>query len=69
MLVTMQNAELVNKLMIVAYGDIDLVQRAIRNAAADTGKADLGDVVQYIRQHRRQRSQGESQSQRVPQVA
>lgn len=55
MLVTMQNSELVNKLVTVAGGDIELVQRAIRAVANSEAGADLQKVVQYIITHRRQR--------------
>jgi len=54
MLVTMQNAELIRKLMELAGGDIDLVQEAIRaNARAAGGGADLTAVVNYIAGRRR----------------
>lgn len=54
MLVTMQNAELVKKLVRLADGDIDLVQQAIRSVAArdKKGVADLQKVVDYIRAKR-----------------
>ena len=55
MLVTMQNSELVNKLVIVAGGDIDLVQKAIRTVASSDDGAELKAVVQYIITHRPQR--------------
>jgi len=55
MLVTMQNSELVSKLVTVAGGDIDLVQRAIRSVATSDDGADLQKVVQYIIAHRRER--------------
>lgn len=55
MLVTMQNSELVNKLVTVAGGDIELVQKAIRTVASSDDGADLQKVVQYIITHRRQR--------------
>jgi hypothetical protein len=53
MLVTMQNSELIRKLLELAGGDIDLVQKAIRIKAGPTGGADLQQVVQYIAEHRR----------------
>jgi hypothetical protein len=54
MLVTMQNAELIRKLMELAGGDIDLVQTAIRiKAQPGGGGADLQEVVNYIAGHRR----------------
>jgi hypothetical protein len=55
MLVTMQNSELIDKLVLIADGDIELVQDAIRAAAEPTTGADLKKVVQYITAHRRQR--------------
>lgn len=53
MLVTMQNSELIRKLMELAGGDIDLVQTAIRIKAQPGGGADLQEVVNYISQRRR----------------
>lgn len=54
MLVTMQNAELIRKLMELAGGDIDLVQAAIRvNARPGNAGADLQEVVNYIVGQRR----------------
>ena len=55
MLVTMQNSELINKLVTVAGGDIELVQRAIRAVASSDEGADLQKVVRYVITHRRQR--------------
>lgn len=55
MLVTMQNSELIDKLVTIAGGDIDLVQDAVRAAALrglvqrNEYVAELGDVVDYIR--------------------
>ena len=49
MLVTMQNSDLINKLLLIADGDIELVQTAIRASAdKDDDGADLKKVVQYI---------------------
>jgi len=54
MLVTMQNAELIGKLVELAAGDIDLVQTAIRvKAQPGGGGADLQEVVNYIVDKRR----------------
>jgi hypothetical protein len=53
MLVTMQNSELIRKLMELAGGDIDLVQAAIRIKAQPGGGADLQEVVNYIVGQRR----------------
>jgi hypothetical protein len=52
MLVTMQNSELVEKLMKLARGDIDLVRNAIRVSARGATAADLERVVDYIVEHR-----------------
>lgn len=49
MLVTMKNSELIDKLVLIANGDIELVQTAIRESAEATGDgADLNKVVAYI---------------------
>jgi hypothetical protein len=54
MLVTMQNGELIRKLMELAGGDLDLVQAAIRvKAQPGGGGADLEEVVKYIVGQRR----------------
>jgi hypothetical protein len=53
MLVTMQNSELVRKLVALADGDIDLVQRAVRSASKDGDGADLEAVVNFIVQERK----------------
>jgi hypothetical protein len=55
MLVTMQNSDLINKLVALADGDIDLVQRAIRATSQDGKAADLEKVVDFIVQHRKAR--------------
>jgi hypothetical protein len=55
MLVTMQNSELVRKLVTLADGDIDLVQRAVRTASKDGAGADLEVVVNFIVQERKAR--------------
>ncbi len=52
MLVTMQNSELINKLIAIANGDIDLVQKAIRAMSEDGKAADLEKVVNFIVQAR-----------------
>jgi hypothetical protein len=53
MLVTMQNSELIDKLVAIANGSLDLVQEAIQASAKEpNGAADLKDVVDYIVQHR-----------------
>lgn len=48
MLVTMKNSELIDKLVVVADGNIDLVQEAIRVCAQGSDGADLKKVVEYI---------------------
>lgn len=55
MLVTMQNSELVRKLVTIADGDIDLVQRAIRSTSKDGDAADLEAVVNFIVHERKAR--------------
>jgi hypothetical protein len=54
MLVTMKNSELIDKLVVIADGNIDLVQEAIRICAErdDKGAADLKKVVDYLVHHR-----------------
>jgi hypothetical protein len=52
MLVTMKNSELIDKLVVIADGNIDLVHEAIREAAEGAEGADLKKVVEYIVQHR-----------------
>jgi hypothetical protein len=53
MLVTMKNSELIDKLVLIANGDIELVQTAIRECAEASGDgADLNKVVEYIIAHR-----------------
>jgi hypothetical protein len=60
MLVTMQNADLIDKLVTLANGNIELVQQAIRETAGPQG-AELRQVVEYIVAHRTRT--------RVPEVA
>lgn len=55
MLVTMQNSELVGKLVALANGDIDLVQQAIRTISEDGKAAELEKVVDFIVQQRKAR--------------
>ena len=41
--------DLVGQLLVLAEGDLGLVEKALKNAAADRGRAPrLGEVVQYI---------------------
>jgi hypothetical protein len=56
MLVTMQNPELIGKLVALAGGNVDLVQQAIRIIANGRDGADLEQVVRYIVEHRRKDS-------------
>ncbi|MDB5599624.1 MAG: hypothetical protein JWN71_1668 [Xanthobacteraceae bacterium] len=48
MLVTMKSTELIDKLVTIADGNIDLVQEAIRVCAEGGSGADLKKVVEYI---------------------
>jgi hypothetical protein len=53
MLVTMKNSELIDKLVEIADGNVDLVRDAIRICAeGPEGSADLKKVVDYIIAHR-----------------
>jgi hypothetical protein len=52
MLVTMRSSELIDKLVVIADGSIELVQQAINACAKDADGADLKDVVDYIQKHR-----------------
>jgi hypothetical protein len=52
MLVTMKNSELVDKLVLIANGNLELVQEAIRACAEGSEGADLKKVVDYIVAHR-----------------
>jgi hypothetical protein len=52
MLVTMKNSELIDKLVMLASGDLELVQQAIRACAEGSDGADLKKVVEYIVAHR-----------------
>lgn len=64
-LVTMQNAALISKLMELAGGDLDLVQRAIRAKAVGRVGADLKEVVQYIVDQRGRTSPGRAGTEQV----
>ena len=58
MLVTMKNSTLIDKLVLIANGDIELVQIAIRESADASGDgADLNKVVEYIIAHRQSRAE------------
>jgi hypothetical protein len=52
MLVTMKNSDLIDKLVTIADGNLDLVQEAIRACAKGADGADLKEVVDYIVQNR-----------------
>jgi len=52
MLVTMKNAELIDKLVVIADGNFDLVQQALLACADGADGADLTKVVEYIEAHR-----------------
>jgi hypothetical protein len=56
MLVTMQNSELVGKLVALADGDIDLVQQAVRTSSGDGKAAELERVVDFIVRERKARA-------------
>ena len=56
MLVSMKNSELIDKLVTIADGNLDLVQEAIRLCAKGADGADLAEVVAYILKHRAQPS-------------
>jgi hypothetical protein len=52
MLVTMKNSELIDQLLLIAYGDSALVNEAIRvSASGPNDEADLKAVVDYIMAH------------------
>jgi hypothetical protein len=53
MLVTMRDSELITRLLLIANGDIELVQEAIRmSATSPNDGADLKKVVDYIVKNR-----------------
>jgi hypothetical protein len=53
MLVTMKNSELIDQLVLIADGNLDLVKEAISASAEGLeGAADLKKVVDYIVLHR-----------------
>ena len=52
MLVTMKNSELIDKLVVIADGNFDLVQEAINASAKGDDGADLKEVVRYIEANR-----------------
>ena len=54
MLVTMQNSDLIDKLVLIASGDLRLVEEAIRACAEGRDGADLKMVVDYIVKQRQQ---------------
>ena len=54
MLVTMKTSELMDRLLSIAGGDVDLVSRAVRESAGRVdGEADLKAVVDFIIAHRK----------------
>jgi hypothetical protein len=56
MLVTMQNSELIDQLVLIAGGDLELVGEAIRACAkGQQEEADLKEVVDYIVANRAQK--------------
>lgn len=52
MLVTMKSSELIDKLIVIAEGDFELVKEAIEASAKGADGAELKDVVAYIVKHR-----------------
>jgi len=46
--------EMIRKLVYIADGDVGLMGSAVKNTAVG-GKSDLKDVVDYIKQHRKQK--------------
>jgi hypothetical protein len=49
----MKDSKIIEQLLEIADGDIDLVQQALRASAEnDDGAADLKKVVDYITSHR-----------------
>ena len=52
MLVTMKNSELIDQLVLIADGDLELVKEAISDSAEGADGADLKKVVDYIKLHR-----------------
>jgi len=52
MLVTMKNSELIDQLVLIADGDLELVKEAISASAEGADGADLKKVVDYIKTHR-----------------
>jgi hypothetical protein len=53
MLITMKSSELIDKLVTIADGNLDLVQEAINACAKGDDGAELKDVVEYIEANRR----------------
>jgi hypothetical protein len=52
MLVTMKSSDLIDKLVVIADGSLDLVREAINASAKDADGAELLDVIKYIQAHR-----------------
>jgi len=48
-----EDEDLIRKLVRLAYGDVELVNRAVRAVAGSEGNADLKAVTSYILAHRR----------------
>ncbi|MGN6572732.1 MAG: hypothetical protein ACTHLO_15090 [Pseudolabrys sp.] len=53
MLVSMKTSDLIDKLVVIADGDFELVQEAVAACAQGADGAALKDVVAYIETHRR----------------
>jgi hypothetical protein len=62
--------DLFRKLVQLALGDVELVNRAIRHEAGKDGNADLSQVIAYIMKHRRHETpQQEAPKQAAPKQA
>jgi hypothetical protein len=48
-----EGPDLIQKLVQLALGDVELVNRAIRASMGPEGAADLGKIIQYIEKNRR----------------
>lgn len=59
---TRKQAEIFDKLLLIAGGDLDLVQEAIWSVSEQGKPADLKEVIEYIRSRRDARFQPDSRS-------
>jgi len=61
-----EQGDIYSKLLVVARGDIDLVQRAIRkHAPSPSDPADLEQVVKYILENRKEREDNKEKTGRA----